>query len=169
MSHLIAGSDPGTGAAPNGATQNREDAVVLRPRAARIAGYAIGGGVLLAATVVGMLTTGTADVVNTLMFILFGLAVFWFCHRQASVSVTVRKDDVVVRNLFGSRTLTWAEIFAVEFPYGDPWARLDLTDGDTLGAMAIQRTDGEYGLMLARRLQRLVRERGEASEPPARS
>jgi hypothetical protein len=47
----------------------------------------------------------------------------------------------------------------------DPWVVLDLSDGGTLAVMAVQRADGERGMAEARRLQALVRDLGEATEP----
>lgn len=135
--------------------------VVLRPRAARVAGYAIGGLVLLGSIILGALTAREFGVVSTVLFVVFGLLIFWFCHREASVSVTATHRSLTVRNLMSERSLEWAEVLGVSFPVGNPWAHLDLADGDTLSVMAIQRTDGEHGLALARRLQGLIREHGE--------
>ena len=39
---------------------------------------------------------------------------------------------------------------------GDPWVMLDLSDGDVLAVMAIQRADGAYAVAEARRLATLV-------------
>lgn len=146
-----------------------EGTIVLRPRLARIAGFAIGG-LVLAVSVGSAILVGSFDLPNRIMFVAFGLAVFWFCWREAIVKVVAEPDRLVVRNLLGVRTLEWAEVIGVSFPAGDPWAHLDLADGDTLATMAIQRSDGERALADARLLARLVRERGEAhppQEPPA--
>ena len=139
--------------------------VVFRPRSARIFGYAIGGVVCVASMVLGIVTYPSFEIASTLMFFAFGLLVLWFCHRQASVVVIAEPDRLVVRNLFETERLDYAEVLMVNFPLGDPWARLELADGYTVATMAIQRTDGEFGMRQARRLQRIIMERGEASEP----
>ncbi|MCS6710668.1 PH domain-containing protein [Brachybacterium sp. EF45031] len=106
---------------------------------------------------------GPVSAPNRVLYVLFGAAIFWFCHREASVAVTARPDELVVRNLFTTRRLAWAQVVGVSFPAGDPWAHLDLADGETLSTMALQRTDGDLGITQARRLARLVQERGTAA------
>ena len=74
----------------------------------------------------------------------------------ARLRATPGPDGLVVRNVVVVTTLEWAQIVAVRFGGGDPWATLDLADGDVLAVMAIQRADGERGLAEARRLATLV-------------
>lgn len=87
---------------------------------------------------------------------LVGLAIAWFCWRQASVRAAVDARGVRVRNLMLSRELDWAEIVSVRFGEGRPWVQLDLADGDTLAVMGIQRADGAFAVGEARRLATLV-------------
>lgn len=87
---------------------------------------------------------------------LFGLGIAWFCWRQASVQARVDPDGVTVRNLLLTRRLTWAEIVSVRFGQGRPWVQLDLSDGDTLAVMGVQRSDGAYADAQARRFATLV-------------
>ena len=84
------------------------------------------------------------------------LLIAGFCWRQASVRATVDDEGVTVRNLVYSRRLEWAEIVSVRFGSGRPWVQLDLSDGDTLAVMGIQRADGAYAEAEARRLATLV-------------
>ena len=63
---------------------------------------------------------------------------------------------LVVRNLVRREDLRWEQIVAVRFGDGDPWVMLDLSDGDVLAVMAIQRADGAYAQAEARRLATLV-------------
>jgi hypothetical protein len=131
---------------------------VFRPRASRIAAYAVGGLVLAGAVVLSVIAAPTLT--DKSGFIVVGLIIFVFCHLEASVRVTARQDALVVRNLGRSRTLEWAEVVGVVFPPGDPWAKLDLSNGDTLAVMAVQRTDGKRGMRDARTLAGLVETRG---------
>lgn len=96
---------------------------------------------------------GPADRVG---FLLLGVGALWFLHRQASVAAVPSERGLLVRNLFLSRDLEWAEIVAVRFGGGDPWVTLDLADGDTLAVMAVQRADGERAVAESRRLATLV-------------
>lgn len=135
--------------------------IVFRPRLTRVVAYVIGVLVLLSAVLLSVLTR--FGLFDTIGFIAFGLAVLWFCHREGSVRATAHADRLVVRNLMTTRELEWAEIIGVIFPPGDPWATLDLADGDTISVMAVQRTDGASGMRAARRLAGLITERGEGT------
>ena len=96
--------------------------------------------------------------------VMVGVLAALFCHLQASVRVVAGPQQLEVRNLFRTRTVTWPEVVGVSFPMGDPWAHLDLADGSTLATWAIQRSDGKRGIADAHRLAALVRERGEAPD-----
>lgn len=141
--------------------------LVLRPRLARAVGFAAGTLVLLASLVAAVVVPASFSLVDRVGFTLFGIGVFAFCYREATVCVRVRESSLVVRNLFSSRELAWPEVLAVSFPEGDPWAHLDLADAGTLSVMALQRADGQRGIDAARQLAALVRERGEALGPEA--
>ena len=127
----------------------------FRPRAARV--------VTLTLAVVVLVLTGlliafmpalnTGDQVG---FALVGLLIAGFCWRQATVQARVDDEGVTVRNLVYTRRLEWAEIVSVRFGSGRPWVQLDLSDGDTLAVMGIQRADGAYADAEARRLATLV-------------
>jgi Bacterial PH domain len=96
----------------------------------------------------------------------FGLAIAWFMWRYASLAATPTAAGLTVRNLLTTRSLEWAEIVEVHLVVGAPWVTLDLSDGDSLPVMAIQKADGEIGRSEASRLARLVAGHA-APEPPA--
>lgn len=166
--------EPGEHAAPSraGASERESGAaveeaeseeIVFRPRTVRIVAYLIGSLVMASALVASVIASST--LVDSVGFVSVGLAALWFCHREAAVRAIARPQELEIRNLFSSRTVEWAEVIGVVFPPGDPWAKLDLADGDTVSLMAIQRTDGARGMAAARRLARLVNERGEGVDP----
>lgn len=138
--------------------------MVFRPVAVRFAAYASGLIVLL-----GM--SGGAVVLTSfqwggrLALVLLGVLVLLFCHLEASVKVTALPDQLVVRNVWRSRTFEWPEVLGVSFPMGDPWAMINLADGHTHPLNAIQRYDGKRAIAAAHRLQHLIEERGEAEAP----
>ena len=127
----------------------------FRPRAARVVTLVMAG-VVLALTVgiiVALPQLGTGDQVG---FALVGLLIAGFCLREASVRARVDEQGVTVRNLVFTRRLEWAQIVSVRFGSGRAWVQLDLSDGDTLAVMGIQRADGAYAEAEARRLATLV-------------
>lgn len=77
-------------------------------------------------------------------------------HRLASVRAVPARDGLVVRNVFLTRRLEWAEVVGVRFGGGNPWVLLDLSDGDTLAVMGVQRADGDFAVAESRRLATLV-------------
>ncbi|WP_307802440.1 PH domain-containing protein [Cellulomonas fengjieae] len=127
----------------------------FRPRFARVVTLVLAVVVLAltAAIIVAMPVLSTGDKVG---FALVGALIAGFLWRQASVTALVRDDGLTVRNLLFTRRLEWAEIVSVRFGSGRPWVQLDLSDGDTLAVMGIQRADGEFADAEARRLATLV-------------
>jgi hypothetical protein len=82
--------------------------------------------------------------------------VAWFLSRYVLLVAVPTDESLRVRNLLLGRTVTWAEIVAVRMGNGDPWVTLDISDGDVLAVMAIQRADGAFGRSEASRLATLV-------------
>jgi hypothetical protein len=87
---------------------------------------------------------------------LTGAGMAWFCWRQATVRADVDEQGIVVRNLLLTRRLEWAQIVSVRFGGGRPWVQLDLSDGDVLAVMGVQRSDGAHAVAESGRLAALV-------------
>lgn len=130
----------------------------FRPRLARVVPLSVAGlvVVLTGVLVVAMDTIGPLDRVG---FVLFALAIAWFCWRQASVVAVPDATGLRVRNLLITTHVTWAQVVSVRFGQGRPWVQLDLADGDTLAVMGVQRADGAFAEREARRLATLVARR----------
>ncbi|WP_242448475.1 PH domain-containing protein [Cellulomonas sp. WB94] len=149
--------ESGTGRTPDDARAGLH--APFRPQAARVVtlGLAVLVALLTAALVAALPSIapeyGPGDQAG---IALLGLAITWFCWRQASVSARPDETGLTIRNLVVSRRLAWAEIVSVRFGGGRPWVQLDLADGDTLAVMGIQRADGARADAEARRLATLV-------------
>ena len=85
-----------------------------------------------------------------------GALVAWFLWRYVRLVAVPTSEGLQVRNLLLGRTVTWAQIVAVRMGNGDPWVTLDISDGDVLAVMAVQRADGAFGRAEASRLATLV-------------
>lgn len=129
---------------------------VFRPVRARRVAYPVAALILVAMLGVAFLVPGVDALGDRVGFVLLGLGIAWFCHRQASVQAVPSETGLVVRNLLLSRTLEWAQVVDVRFGGGRPWVQLDLSDGDTLAVMAVQRADGVRAEAEASRLATLV-------------
>jgi len=132
----------------------------FRPRRARFSALAIAAAQFVLLAVIAVLLPGTGPVAfqwyDRLGVVAVGGAVAWFLSRFALLEATPGEAGLRVRNLFVVTELEWAQVVAVRFGGGGPWVTLDLSDGDTLAVMAVQRADGEHGAAEARRLATLV-------------
>jgi len=132
----------------------------FRPRRARFSALAIAAAQFALLAVIAVLLPGTGPVAfqwyDRLGVVAVGGAVAWFLSRFALLEATPSETGLRVRNLFVVTDLEWAQIVTVRFGGGGPWVTLDLSDGDTLAVMAVQRADGEHGAAEARRLATLV-------------
>lgn len=93
---------------------------------------------------------------DRLGFVVVAGAVGWVLSRFAAVAAEPGESGIAVRNLITRRDLEWPEVVGVRFADGDPWVTVDLSDGDTMAVMAIQRADGAFGRAEASRLSTLV-------------
>ena len=116
-------------------------------------GFAIAQAVLLVALAAVVPGGGWIDVAG---FVGVAAGVGWVLLRFALLRADPRPDGLVVQNLIHRQELRWEQVVSVRFGGGDPWVVLDLSDGDVLAVMAIQRADGAYGAAEARRLATLV-------------
>ncbi len=91
---------------------------------------------------------------STLVFL--GLLAFsaWFALVRSRVVAS--EQSLVIVNGYRKRELEWAEVVAVRLPPGAPWATLDLNDGSTTTALAIQGSDGARAHRAVRELRTLV-------------
>ncbi len=129
---------------------------VFRPRRTRQVAYTVAVVALVTMAVLAFALPMPLGPLDRIGFLSVGLIVAWFMHRQASVVADPTPTGLHVRNLLLSRDVEWAEVVAVRFGEGRPWAQLDLADGDTLAVMAVQQADGARGTADATRLATLV-------------
>ncbi|MCZ4500735.1 MAG: hypothetical protein JWQ74_3290 [Marmoricola sp.] len=133
-----------------------------RPFGARLVGTVLG--VMLFALVMAVWILFGPDVrarftvfqKSTLVFLgLLALGV-WFALMRSRV--TAAEDGVVVVNGYRQHEFTWAQVVAVNLRRGAPWAGIDLSDGTSLSAVAIQSSDGDRAIRAVVELRRLVAE-----------
>jgi hypothetical protein len=86
----------------------------------------------------------------------FGVLVAAAMWRFAALRAIPSPGGLVVRNVLLTRTVAWGQITRVRFAGGDPWVVLDLSDGEQLAVMAVQKSDGGFARAESRRLAALV-------------
>jgi hypothetical protein len=87
---------------------------------------------------------------------LFGLGfLVWFALVRSRV--VAEKDRLIVVNGYRTHVYEWAEVVSITLVRGAPWATLDLSDGTTMSALAIQGSDGDRARVAVRQLRALLR------------
>lgn len=137
--------------------------IVFRPDRARVVVYSCAAAVavvLLAMAV--FLPSGGAQGWGTgsrVAVVVFAAVFVWFLHRLASVRLVAEEGGVEVVNVLSRRRLEWAEVVGVRLSRDDAWLMLDVSDGTSLAAMGVQRSEGRRAQEQAREFARLVAER----------
>ena len=139
------------------------DATVFRPRRSRLVIYpcvavvlvVLVGGALLAPEEGG----SGWGLGSRFALVAVALAGAFFLHRLADVRVVADDAGVTVVNIAHSRRLEWAEVVGVRLLRDDAWMMLDLSDGQAMAAMGVQKSDGAYAQEQAERFARMVTER----------
>lgn len=90
---------------------------------------------------------------TVIALMLLGFATLYALIRSR---VDAEMDKLIVVNGYRRHEYSWAEIVAVRMPPGAPWATLDLADGTTVSALAIQSSDGARARRAVRQLKWLV-------------
>ncbi|MBA3744448.1 PH domain-containing protein [Sporichthya sp.] len=134
-----------------------------RPRKTRIFCYVIAGGLLVVLAIVAMILPHDGarawNLPSRIGVFAVGIPMAAFLHRHGDVRIIASDSGLEVVNLFRRHHLKWGEVLAVRLRRGDPWAFLDLSNGETIPAMGIQNSDGDAAPRAARELASLVREK----------
>lgn len=85
-------------------------------------------------------------------------AMLAFLYGIARSAIRADASGLRIVNVYRARRLEWAQVVHVRLQPGDPWAVLDIDDGTTIKAMAIQGSDGRRARRATDDLRRLVDE-----------
>ncbi|MGZ4457046.1 MAG: PH domain-containing protein [Nocardioides sp.] len=140
-----------------------------RPLGARLAGIAFGGMLLV---VCAFAWFGFDDATRakftwfqrgTLVFL--GLIAFAAWYALVRSRVVASATGLLVVNGYRRHAYAWAEVVAVHLPPGAPWVVLDLADGTTASALAIQGSDGARASRAVRDLRTLIAQQSGGRAP----
>ena len=140
-----------------------------RPFGARLVGTSLGG-MLLALVITVWIALGADDrakftgfQLGTLVFLgLVALGV-WFALMRSRVSAHER--GVTVVNGYRRRDFDWSQLIGVNLRRGAPWAGIDLSDGTSISALAIQGSEGQRARQAVADLRRLIAENTRIERP----
>ncbi|MFG1701838.1 PH domain-containing protein [Nonomuraea sp. M3C6] len=138
--------------------------VTWRPRRGRIVAYGFAVLIVLGAVVMAVLIAGSFKLPDRLAIVAFGCAVAFVLHLLGRVRVEADDEGITIVNAVRTHRYTWPEILEITLLVGDPWPRIDFSDGRTIGAMGIQGSEKPRARRATAELEALIRERGEAKE-----
>jgi hypothetical protein len=136
--------------------------LVIRPRRVRRIVIPVAAGLVVVFAVIAvLLRTGSTGVrfglsdqvsVGVIGLVLAAAALVFIRPR-----VIADAEGVEVRNALFGQQVPWAQIRAVSFPEGSPWARLELPSDEYVPVVAIQAIDGTRAVTAIRELRALHR------------
>jgi hypothetical protein len=97
-------------------------------------------------------------VAQRVTLLLIFAAMLAFLYGVARSAIRADDDGLRIVNAYKVRRLEWAQVVHVRLNPGDPWAVLDVDDGTTIKAMAIQGSDGARARRATHQLLALVEE-----------
>ncbi len=89
----------------------------------------------------------------------FGI-VLWLLYRMGTLRVTAYEDALHVRNVFKSYRYEWTDVKALRYRSGDPWLQLFDAEGNRLGILAVQTSEGDRAGRAAKELAAVARSHG---------
>ncbi|WP_049571219.1 PH domain-containing protein [Nonomuraea sp. SBT364] len=138
--------------------------VVWRPRRGRIVAYGFATLVVIGAVVMAVFIADPFKLPDRIAIVLFGCAVAFVLHLLGRVRVEADDEGVTLVNAVRSHRYTWPEVIDVTLLPGEPWPKIDFSDGRTIGAMGIQGSEKALAQRATAELAALIHERGEARE-----
>ncbi|MBF8187243.1 PH domain-containing protein [Nonomuraea sp. K274] len=138
--------------------------VTWRPRRGRLVAYGFAVLIVLGAVVMAVFIAEPFKLPDRLAIVAFGCVVAYVLHLLGRVRVEADEQGVTLVNALRTHRYTWPEILEITLLVGDPWPRIDFSDGRTIGAMGIQGSEKARARRATAELAALIRERGEARE-----
>ena len=131
--------------------------VRFRPLGVRIAATALALTLLLFATVIWLTFPAEVRASFTLMqratLVLVAVLLGAIGYALGRCRVDASETGLTVVNGYRTHRFEWPQVVAAHLPRGAPWAVLDLADGTTTPAMAIQGSDGDRARRALRELR----------------
>jgi hypothetical protein len=142
-----------------------------RPLGVRLA-FVFFGGLLVVVCVAGWYAVGPevrarVTVYQRLTVLLIAALAGALAWGLMRCRVTASTSGLEVVNGYRTHAFDWAEVVAVHLPRGAPFAILDLADGTSRQALAIQSADGDRARLAVRQIRLLLaRTAAESLERP---
>lgn len=138
--------------------------ITWRPRRGRIVAYGCATLIVLGAVVMAIFIAEPFQLPDRVAIVAFGCAVAYVLHLLGRVRVEADEKGLTIVNAVRTHRYTWPEALDITLLVGEPWPRIDFSDGRTIGAMGIQGSEKARARQATAELKALIRERGEARE-----
>ncbi|MEV8375872.1 PH domain-containing protein [Kribbella sp. NPDC056861] len=103
---------------------------------------------------------GTFTLFQRVTLLAFFGTVLYLLYRMATVRVTAYEDSLKVRNVFRTYKYDWNDVKGLRFRSGDPWLQLFDAEGNRLGVLAVQASEGARAGKAAKELAAVARSHG---------
>ena len=102
----------------------------------------------------------TFSLFQRLTLLAFFGTVLYLLYRMATVRVSAYEDGLRVRNVFKSYRFDWPTVKVLRFLPGDPWLQMFDAEGNRLGILAVQASEGVRASRAAKELAAIARNHG---------
>lgn len=138
--------------------------VTWRPRVTPIIAYGMAVVLVFGAVVLAITLPPMFRLPDRIGLVVFSLLVAGLLHLLGRLRVVADEKGVMIVNALRVHRYEWPELLDVTMTEGDPWPRIDLANGLTVGAMGIQGSERDRSRRAVAELSALIRERGEAPD-----
>lgn len=135
-----------------------------RPWRARIIAYGMAVIMILGSLILAIILPEQFGWPDRIAMVAFGGAVAAALHLLGRLRVEADDRGLTVVNALRTHRYEWPEVLDVSLAEGDPWPKLDLADGYSVGAMGIQSTEQARSRKAVSELRALIHARGEAPD-----
>ncbi|MGV9779719.1 PH domain-containing protein [Streptosporangium sp. NPDC003464] len=138
--------------------------VVWRPKKGRIVAYGFAAVIVLGALLMAIFLPPPFTLVDRVAMVVLGGMIAGLLHLLGRCRVEADEQGVTVVNPLRVHRYEWPEVLGVTLVQNEPWAKIDFTDGATIGAVGLQGSEKDRTVRQVREFAALIRERGEAEE-----
>jgi hypothetical protein len=138
--------------------------VVWRPRRARVIAYGFAAVMVAGAVVLAVLLPAPFGLPDKVGVVVVGCVIAGILHLLGRLRVEADDQGVTVVNAVRVHRYEWPELLSVSLPEGEPWPRIDLADGSSVGAMGIQGTEKARSRQAVAELRSLIHHYGETPD-----
>ncbi len=139
--------------------------IVWRARRTQIVAYTVAVVMIAGSIVLALVLPHMFGVADRVGLVAFGCLAAFILHLLGRCRVSADEQGVTIVNALRTRRYEWPELIGITLTEGEPWPKLDLANGDSVGVMGIQGSEKRRARQAVAQLQALIHARGEAPEP----